>query len=203
MLNVRERKQLYAFFATLFSYPDEELSAALEGGEGVWAAGLFPEARQPPKLAGESQTEELQAAFTGLFINRLGGASAPPYGSVYLEGGERLMGLSTQSVAAAYRGEELSVDGSVEPADYLPTELEFLYFLVECEEEALSRGDVEEARSAVRKQGDFCRALLHPWVPEFCRRIRADRDAHPLYTWGAGLFERFCECEKNWLERLA
>jgi TorA maturation chaperone TorD len=61
---------------------------------------------------------------------------------------------------------------------------------VECEEEALGRGDVEGARSAVRKQGDFCRALLHPWVPEFCRRIRDDRDAHPLYTWGAGLLER-------------
>ena len=202
MMNVSERKQLYAFFATLFSYPDEELSAALERGEGIRAAGLFPEARQPPKLAGETQVEELQVAFTELFINRLGGAPAPPYGSVYLEGGERLMGVSTQSVAAAYSGEGLSVDGSVEPADYLPTELEFLYFLVEREEEALGRGDVEEARSTVRKQADFCRALLHPWTPEFCRRIRDDRDAHPLYVWGAGLLERFCECERNWLEGL-
>lgn len=203
MFNVSERKQLYAFFATLFSYPEAELAAALERGEGIRVAGLFPEAQQPPKVVGEAQTEELQVAFTELFINRLGGAPAPPYGSVYLEGGERLMGLSTQSVAAAYSGEGLSMDGSVEPADYLPTELEFLYFLVEREEEALGRGDIEEARSALRKQGDFCRALLHPWVPEFCRRIRADRGAHPLYAWGAELFERFCEGERNWLERIA
>lgn len=202
MLHVSERKQLYAFFATLFSYPEGELSAALDRGEGRRAAGLFPGNPQPPEVSGENREKELQAAFTELFVNRLGGAPAHPYGSVYLESGERLMGVSTQSVAAAYAGEGLSVDGSAEPADYLPTELEFLYFLVGCEEEALGRSDVEGARAAAHKQADFCRALLHPWVPEFCRRIQEDRDAHPFYVWGAGLFEQFCESERNWLERL-
>jgi len=202
MLNVSERKQLYSFFVTLFSYPDEDLPAALERGDGVRAAGLLSLTPAPPELAVGAQVEELQAAFTDLFINRLGGAPAPPYGSVYLESGERLMGTSTLCVAEAYRGEGLSVDGSAEPPDYLPTELEFLYFLVEGEEEALRLGDLDGARSFVGKQADFCRALLHPWLPEFCRRIREDRGAHPLYAWGAGLLERFRESESDWLERL-
>jgi TorA maturation chaperone TorD len=199
MLNVSERKELYAFFVTLFSYPDNELPAELERGNGNRIAGLF-NAQQPPEVAA-AQLEELQTAFTDLFINRLGGAPAPPYGSVYLETGERLMGASTESVEAAYSGEGLSVEGAVEPADYLPTELEFLYFLVDQEEAALMRGDVGKARSAAQKQADFCRALLHPWVPEFCRRIMDDRSAHPFYAWGAGLLEQFCESEKNWLDR--
>lgn len=202
MFHVSERKQLYSFFVTLFSYPDEELSAALERGDGERVAGLFPEEPGPPGLAGGARVEELQTAFTELFINRLGGAPAPPYGSVYLESEERLMGVSTLSVAEAYRGEGLSMEGSIEPADYLPTELEFLFFLVELEEEKLLRADVEGARSAARKQADFCRALLHPWVSEFCRRIIDERDAHPFYVWGAGLLKRFCESERDWLERI-
>jgi TorA maturation chaperone TorD len=201
MLHVNERKRFYAFLSSLFSYPDEELVSALDQGDGIRLSGLLPGCPEPPQ--GNALPEELQVAFTELFINRLGGAPAPPYGSVYIEAEERLMGTSTLSVAEAYRGEGLAVDASPEPPDYLATELEFLYYLVEMEEKALQQGEVEAARKAARKQGDFCRALLHPWVPEFCRRIKQDQGGHPLYRWGAGLLERFCEVERDWLERLA
>jgi len=204
MLHVNERKRFYAFLSSLFSYPDEDLLSALDRGDGIRLADILPGCPEPPALAGEGKAllEELQTAFTDLFINRLGGAPAPPYGSVYLEAEERLMGTSTLSVAEAFRGEGLAVEDSVEPPDYLATELEFLYYLVEMEEEALHRGEAEAARKAARKQGDFCRALLHPWVPEFCRRITMDQGAHSLYRWGAGLLEGFCEAERDWLERL-
>lgn len=205
MLHVSQRKLFYAFLSGLFNYPDEELLSSIDRGEGVRLSGLLPECPEPPALEekGNALLEELQVAFTDLFINRLGGAPAPPYGSIYLEAEKRLMGVSTLSVAEAFRGEGLSVEDSVEPPDYLATELEFLYFLVEQEEEALGRGEVEAARTAVRKQADFCRALLHPWMPEFCRRITQEQKAHPLYRWGAVLLERFSEVERDWLERLA
>lgn len=203
MLHVSERKDIYALLIALFSYPDEELLAALDRGDAARVAGLLPDCPGPPPLQGPERLQALQVAFTDLFINRLGGAPAPPYGSIYIEEEGRLMGTSTLLVGEAYRGEGLAVEGSPEPPDYLATELEFLYYLVDQEQEALRQGDLEVSRSAVRKQADFCRALLHPWVPEFCRRIGDDQGGHPLYRWGAELLERFCRMEGDWLERLA
>jgi putative dimethyl sulfoxide reductase chaperone len=129
MLHVSERKRLYAFFARIFSYPDQELTAKLRQSEAAEAGRLLPAAPAPPAL--DASTVELETAYTDLFINRLGGAPAPPYGSVYLERDERLMGQTTLHVAEAYRSEGLSLEGSGEPPDFLPTELEFLYYLVE------------------------------------------------------------------------
>lgn len=112
------------------------------------------------------------------------------------------MGQSSLHVAEAYRTQGLSLEGGGEPPDFLPTELEFLYFLVEQEEQALQRGEVNAAREATRRQADFCRALLHPWIPEFCRRIEEDPQAAPFYRWSATLLERFCQQERQWLEQL-
>ncbi|MEJ2201374.1 MAG: molecular chaperone TorD family protein [Desulfuromonadaceae bacterium] len=97
---------------------------------------------------------------------------------------------------------ELSPDNSSEPPDYLATELEFLYYLVEQEEEALHRRDVEEARDKSLKQKMFISELLNPWVSIFCRRVEQDHAAHPLYRWGCRLLERFCSLEREWIERL-
>lgn len=200
MLHVSERKKLYAFLARLFSYPDRELMAALQGGEAAGMARLLPEAPAPPPV--ESSTVELETAYTGLFINRLGGAPAPPYGSVYLERDERLMGQTTLHAAEAYRSEGLSLEGSGEPPDFLPTELEFLYYLVEREEQALRRRDPAAARTALEHQARFCHTLFHPWMPAFCDRLEADDQTHPLYRWAAGLLREFCRQERQWLEKV-
>ena len=200
MLHVSERKRLYAFLARLFSYPDRDLTAALQDGEAAEAGSLLLTTPAPPATL--SSTMELETAYTTLFINRLGGAAAPPYGSVYLEGDERLMGLTTRQVAEAYRAEGLSLEGSCEPPDFLPTELEFLYYLVEQEEQALGRRDLAAARTAVEHQASFCRTLLHPWMQAFCGRIEADDQTHPLYRWAAGLLREFCRQEQEWLEKV-
>ncbi|HXV20178.1 MAG TPA: molecular chaperone TorD family protein [Desulfuromonadales bacterium] len=200
MLHVSERKQLYAFLARLFSYPDRELAAALRQGEAAAAGRLLPAAPAPPSI--DASTVELETAYTGLFINRLGGAPAPPYGSIYLERDECLMGQTSLLVAEAYRAEGLALEGSGEPPDFLPTELEFLYYLVEQEEQALSRRDLPAARKAVEQQAGFCRTLLHPWMQAFCGRIEADGQTHPLYRWAAGLLREFCRREQEWLEKV-
>jgi TorA maturation chaperone TorD len=200
VLHVSERKQLYAFLARLFSYPDRELTATLQDGEAAEVGSLLLTTPAPP--AALSSTIELETAYTELFINRLGGAPAPPYGSVYLERDERLMGQSTLHVAEAYRSEGLSLEGSCEPPDFLPTELEFLYYLVEQEEQALSRRDLAAARTAVERQAIFSRTLLHPWMPTFCDRIEADEQTHPLYRWATGLLREFCRVEDEWLARV-
>lgn len=78
MLNVHQRKTLYRFFTTLFSYPDEALEAALGQDEAAAAAQLLD--APPPPLPDADLRRELETAYTGLFINRLGGAPAPPTG---------------------------------------------------------------------------------------------------------------------------
>lgn len=201
MLNVHQRKKLYGILTTLFSYPDEELEAFLESEEPAVAARLL-EAPPPPRLPAAGRRENLETDYTGLFINRLGGAPAPPYGSVYLEE-ERamLMGQTTVQVAEAYQAQGLSLTGSSDPPDFLPTELEFLYYLVEQEEQALQRGKISAAREAARRQADFCRELLHPWIPGFCKRIEQEPQTSTFYRWTADLLLRFCRCEQAWLER--
>jgi len=200
MLHVTERKALYAFLAALFSYPDRELLDRLQREEAAAMARLLPAVSPPP--APESTLLELEVAHTDLFINRFGGAPAPPYGSVYLEQDARLMGQTTLHAAEAYRGQGLSLDASSEPADYLPTELEFLYYLVDQEEGALDRRDPAAARTASEHQARFCRTLLHPWIPAFCDRLEADTQVHPLYLWGARMLREFCRQEQEWLDRL-
>jgi TorA maturation chaperone TorD len=200
MLHVSERKKLYAFLTRIFSYPDRELTASLQQGEAAEVGRLLPAAPVAPAI--DTSTVELEVAYTDLFINRLGGAPAPPYGSVYLERDERLMGQTTLHVAEDYRSEGLSLEGSGEPPDFLPTELEFLYYLVEQEEQALSRRDLAAARTAVERQASFCRTLLHPWMPSFCDRIEADGQSHPFYRWAAGLLREFCRQEREWLAKV-
>lgn len=200
MLHVSERKRLYAFLARLFSYPDRELTEALWRGEATEVGSLL--LSTPPPSATLSSTMELETAYTALFINRRGGAAAPPYGSVYLEGNEQLMGATTRQVAVAYRAEGLSLEGSGEPPDFLPTELEFLYYLVDQEEQALSRRDSITARQMLAKQSSFYQLYLHPWATLFCDRIEAAEQSHPFYQWAAGLLREFCRQEQEWLARV-
>lgn len=203
MLHISARKRLYAFFSSLFAYPDAELLAQLTPANLEELVVLVPGSDPLPNLSAKNLLEELQVGFTGLFINRLGGAPAPPYGSVYLEDSGRLAGPTTLAVAATYRGEGLAVEGSPEPPDYLATELEFLYFLIQQEEAALTGRDIPAARIATSKQSNFFFSYLHPWVGEFCRRVLADEQTPELYRWGASLLARFSEIEQRWLEKHA
>ncbi len=201
MLHVSERKLLYRFLARLFAYPDQELLDTLAKGEADEAARLLG-MEPPPALDVGDPLQDLEIGFTEQFINRLGGIPAPPYGSIYLEPGGILMGTTSLQVLEAYRGEDLSVEGGGEPPDYLATELEFLFYLVGQEEEALRLRDVEGAREKTIKQRDFVGELLVPWVMPFCSRIEKDPFGHPLYHWGAQLLKEFCAVEKDWLDRL-
>jgi TorA maturation chaperone TorD len=201
MLHVVDRKDLYAMFCTLFSYPDRELAEQLTAGRLLDPAQRLPGAPAPPQFGGEPLLEALQVSFTGLFVNRLGGVPAPPYGSVYLGKEQQLHGPSTRAVAAAYQGEGLAIEQSCEPPDYLATELEFLYYLVGKEEEGLQRRELAAARSAVAKQHRFFEGFFGPWVEDFCRRIEATAQVHPLYRWAAAALARFCAAERDWLDR--
>ncbi len=200
MLHLSPRQQLYAMFSALFSYPDLELQEQLLSGRLLLPAQHLPGSQPAPELKSDNLLETLQVAFTDLFINRLGGVPAPPYGSVYLDPGQQLHGPSTQAVAAAYQAAGLVLDQTPEPPDFLATELEFLYFLTGQEAPGHQPQEGPAPQSAVAQQACFIEGFVAPWVPEFCRRIVAEPLAHPLYRWSATLLTRFCTAEQ---ERLA
>lgn len=200
MLHVAERKALYALFAQLFSYPDRQLAETLAAEETRVLTALLDGDLTAPTPS--TEVDELQTAYTDLFINRLGGVPAPPYGSVYLEKEGRLMGETTRRVAAWYAEQGLRQEESGEPADFLSTELEFLYYLVEREEAALALRDPDLARAATLAQAQFGAELLFPWLGIFCRKVAGEGRAHPFYRQAAELLARFCRGEQEWLNRL-
>ena len=194
MLENHQRQNLYRFFARIFSYPDADLSADLEE-ELATAAGSL--GVPIPALILPLALEEIETGYTDLFISRYGGVPAPPYGSVYLEEDAQLMGQTTLYALRAYEGEGLKHEDGGEPPDFIATEMEFLYFLVGREMEALAREEIEEAHQLRQKQVDFCHTLLQPWIKQFSQRILQTPDAHPLYRGCAELLMDFCRHEEE------
>ncbi len=198
MLSAFERKMLYAFLTTLFQYPDEQTLEAVQGLEKETFEPLFPGLGVPTAPC----LEELQTAYTGLFVNRFGGVPASPYGSVYLEKEPRVMGQSTLAVANTYTSAGLSLEQSNEPADYLPTELEFLYYLTEGEERSLEEKTKAKTKEWIASQADFFHILFYPWITQFCQKLADTERAHPFYLWAADLLGRFAEMENQRLKEI-
>lgn len=199
MLHISQRKALYRQLATLFSYPDPDLLALLQDPEALsTTAGRL--GQELPEQLATSVLVDLEAAYTALFDAGLGGAVAPPYGSVYLDPEGQLMGPSTFQVANCYAEAGLRLEGTVEPADFLPTELEYLYFLVDREVQALASKDMAKARGWTRRQLQFLEQWLLPWLPKFVERLEK-RPLHPLYPWAGELLLSFCRSEVEWLNK--
>lgn len=194
MLSLAERKKVYQVFSGLFRYPDQEYQAVAGAAVAELARmlqfDLAADVTHLPDLA------ELETAYTGLFVNSLGGVPAPPYGSVYLDPEGLLMGESSLAVAACYAAENLNLQGSDEPPDFLATELEFFYYLLAEEEAALLADNSVRLAELKSRQTDFFEKYLFPWIPEFCKRIAANSPI-PFYLWVGDALRQFCEIEKQ------
>jgi TorA maturation chaperone TorD len=102
----------------LFSYPDGQWFLTPQpAGAGAGAAALLEGMRgiEPVRLENE---------YVRLFINAMPELPCAPYGSVYLEGS--VMGESTLKIADIYRKYGMA---TVEPADHIAVECEFLAWL--------------------------------------------------------------------------
>jgi TorA maturation chaperone TorD len=97
---------------------------------------------------------------------------APPYGSVYLDVGRRVMGDSTVDTRNRYRDAGLDISKDFcEAPDHIAAELEFMYFLIFKEIQALSNFDSELAIDYLKKQKSFLEQHLTAWVAEFSDNI--------------------------------
>ena len=133
---------------------------------------------------------ELAVAHAKLFVGPFE-LQAPPYGSLYLESPKRLMGDSTMEVLKMYQRAGLDLSGDFQDApDHIAAELEFMYFLVAREVQALRMGLREEAFGYLKMQQEFHGKYLRPWIEPFGERIRTNSE-HEFYTLLAGSLSAF------------
>ncbi|MBW1770891.1 MAG: molecular chaperone TorD family protein [Deltaproteobacteria bacterium] len=96
-----------------------------------------------------NEIDDLCVDFARLFVGPYA-LLAPPYGSVYLDGERKVMGDSTMDVCMRYAEVGLQLaDHFKEVPDHIAAELEFIYFLILKEAEAISRPRGAKCRDAV------------------------------------------------------
>jgi TorA maturation chaperone TorD len=119
----------------------------------------------------KNHLEEIRADYAKLFLGPFTLLS-PPYGSVYLDRERKVMGDSTAEVRSLYRRAGLDISKDFHDApDHIAAELEFMYFLIFKEVEALGESDVGRAIDFHNQQRAFLRDHLFAWVPEFTEKV--------------------------------
>ena len=122
---------------------------------------------------------------------------AKPYGSVWLEGGNTVMGESTMAALKLYEegGFDISEEFREVP-DHIAVELEFLYLLIYRENEAHRNSELEarQAKTALRKR--FLDAHLGRWIGPFTSAVTAGAQTS-YYRQLAALTSRFVDMEAD------
>ena len=172
------RENLCRLLAACYYEPGPEFAE-----EKVFDSMLEAATRIDPQLAAQAQRlgEDFAAAghdallldYTRLFLgpNHI---IAKPYGSVWLEGGNTVMGESTMAVQKLYEegGFDMSEDFREVP-DHIAVELEFLYLLIYRENEAQRSGEAEALRAMEALRRRFLDAHLARWVGPFAAAAAA------------------------------
>jgi TorA maturation chaperone TorD len=145
---------------------------------------ICPPAAEPARRMAEllpgCDAEALAVEYARLFVGPRR-VLAPPYGSVWLEEGRRVMGDSTLDALQAYRNAGLRLEADfTELPDHVAVELEFLYYLTAAALAAEAAGRAEEAAGRRAAREAFLDRHLRRWAPPFCARI-AEGTGHPFY----------------------
>jgi len=107
--------------------------------------------------------QQIATIASSLFEVNQGGIPLPLYGSWWLEG--KLQGETTWQVSQVLKEEGLET--TVEIADFLPTELEFLSLVLQMEAEGHSRKDESIIQVARSRRQSFTMEFMRPWIIKF------------------------------------
>jgi len=161
------RADSYKLLSECYHAPDKELITLLHGlaqSEG----GLYAEiAKHIPHI---DEIESLTIDYSKLFVGPFK-LLAPPYGSLYLENGRTVMNNSTINAQKRYKKEGLAI-ALKEVPDHIVFELEFMYFLIVKETEAIQNSDLMTANHYFNKQKSFLETHLGMWVTEFTEKVK-------------------------------
>ena len=168
------REKIYQLLAACYTLPSAETVAILPELEDA-LRNICAEATAAVAAmrADETPVDALKVEYARLFVGPFK-VQAPPYGSIYLDNARTLMGPSTVDVRNRYREFGLDISqGFNDAPDHISAELEFLYYLVFRQLEALKQTDVEGARALLNAQSGFINDHLGAWVGEFTNRVSA------------------------------
>ena len=167
VLRENTRAYSYKLLSECYYAPSEKLIRMLnsleEFPEGDVASGLF---KNVPNI---DALESLNVEYSRLFLGPFK-VLVPPYGSVYLENGRQTMGESTMDARNWYREEKLTMLLKDVP-DHIAVELEFMYFLIFKQIEAINDDKPKVADDYLRKEADFLKSHLGAWVGEFADKV--------------------------------
>ena len=182
ILGKREKEAALRLLAACFYEPDKELLVEeklldkLRDCVNTVCPSAVDSVDSMERALQTYSDEQLKVAYAKLFVGPFVLAAAP-YGSVYLDGGRRVMGDSTMEVIKWYEKEGLAKsDDCKDLPDHIAIELEFMSFLMFKEIEALENSDTVTADEYAAKQQSFAGDLVDPWVPEFCEKIGQGTD---------------------------
>jgi TorA maturation chaperone TorD len=165
------RRDSYKLLSECYYLPDEGLLKFLDNLDRSRGSIYLELAKNIPA---PSDIESLRIDYSKLFVGPYT-LLAPPYGSIYLENMRRVMGDSTVDVGHRYAEEGLRVDLKEAP-DHIAIELEFMYFLISKEVEAVVDSDSTNTVGYLRKQKDFLETHLGVWVSDFTDKIKANAE---------------------------
>jgi DMSO reductase family type II enzyme chaperone len=193
------RSRAYALLAAAFDFPAEVTARAIVSGE--WAAALaeatlhLPFAFDIPDellVAGcRLATAELQQEYIHLF-----GGERPP--CPLYEGGRRSGRMRPmEEIVPAYDHFGLKTD-SLEQADHLSAELEFMRYLAFMQATAVD--DPEHAGDLLLAQRDFLSRRLCHWFPRLRSVMASHPEAPPFCVTLVALADDFCRSDLAYLD---
>jgi len=176
----QSRMEAYRLLADSFHLPNENLkekmvllSNTLSMVCGEAAAYVH---QMIKNLERSEDLECLKVDYARLFVGPYT-LSAPPYGSVYLEGERLVMGDSTLDAQKRYRNAGLDIAKDFKEApDHIAVELEFMHFLIFKEIEAATHSNIEAFANCLKKQQSFLEDHLGDWQSEFTDTVIANSD---------------------------
>ena len=171
------RSRVYAAFAEMFEYPDEEYVEAVRSGTLAEALREVLANVDPSLVEGADSNwealsnagdgeDDLAVEFTRLFDVGASGPPCPLYGGLY--GGARMKTMEEAVRFYNHFGLTLS-ESPRELPDHLTTELEFLHFLAFREAQTLEQGD--DPGAFQRAQRDFLARHLGRWIPKMREKM--------------------------------
>ncbi len=180
LLRELARQDTYKAFAECFHMPDKDLLIRLNSMEkhlGALGSEAFTHVVLiRNELHDLGDLVRLQVDFARLFVGPYS-LLAPPYGSIYLEGDRKIMENSTVDVRERYREAGLDISENFKDApDHIVAELEFMYFLIFKEIEAIRSDTPEAAYEQLGRQKSFLQNHLGLWAAEFVRNVKLNAE---------------------------
>lgn len=151
------------------SFLEEDVFVQLESALTTLGGQRTGEATTLGNFFRDAGQDALMLDYTRLFLGPFD-ILAKPYGSIYLEGGNTVMGETTMAAMALYGEGGFQVDEAFhEVPDHIAVELEFLYLLNFSISESREDSELEHLSSLKKR---FLMAHLGQWIVPFAKAMR-------------------------------